>query len=85
MGASAAAGAVLEQAASGPAGPAALCGLHPVLLEVFLERLWPCDWVTKQHTSGLVEDVDARDVMAAVGGDAAVLHSLGMLLSEREP
>lgn len=41
--------------------------------------------MTKQHTSGLVEDVDARDVMAAVGGDAAVLHSLGMLLSEREP
>lgn len=44
MGASAAAGAVLEhRAASGLAGPAALCGLHPVLLEVFLERLWPCD------------------------------------------
>lgn len=74
MGASAAAGAALEQVASDPVGPAALCGLQPVLQEVFLERSWPCDWVTKQHTSVLVEDAGARDVMAAVGGDA-VLHS----------
>ncbi len=83
MGASAAADAVLVgQAAS---GPGALCDSHPVLLEVFLERPWPCDWVTKQHTSGLVEDVGVRDVTAAVDGDAAELHSLGRLLSGHEP
>lgn len=41
--------------------------------------------MTKQHTSGLVEDVDVRDVTAAVGGDAAELHSLGRLLSGHEP
>lgn len=85
MGASAAAGAALGQASSGPAGPVALCGLHPVLLEVFLEHSWPCDWVTKQHTSGLEEDVGARDVMVAVGEDVAALHSLGRLLSGHEP
>lgn len=88
MGASAAAVvALVGRAASGLV--AALCGLYPALLEVFLERPWPYDWVTKQHTSGQVEDVDVaagvRDVMAAVDGDAAVLHSLGQTLSGNEP
>lgn len=87
MGVSAAAVVVhVGRAASGPVGLAALCGLCQVLLEVLLERQWPCDWVTEQHTSGWVEDVDvAVNVMAAVGGDAAVLHSLGQLLSGYEP
>lgn len=80
MGASAA--ALVGLAAS---GPGVLCGSHLVLLEVFLERPWPCDWVTKQRTSGLVEDVGVRDATAAVDGDAAELHSLGRLLSGREP
>lgn len=82
MGASAAADAALVGRAA--SGPGVLCCSHPVLLEVFLERPWPCDWVTKQHTSGLVEDVGVRDAMAAVGGDVAELHSLGRLLSGRD-
>lgn len=86
MGASAAAVvALVGRAASGLV--AALCGLYPALLEVFLEPLLPYDWVTKQHTSGQVEDVDVAagvwDVMAAA--DAAVLHSLGQILSGNEP
>lgn len=83
MGASAAADAALVGLAA--SGPGALCGSHLVLLEVLLERPWPCDWVTKQRTSGLVEDVGVRDATAAVDGDAAELHSLGRLLSGREP
>lgn len=82
MGVSAAAGAELVGQAA--FDPAALCGSHLVLLEVFLEHQWPCDWVTKQRIFGLVEDVGVRDVMPAVGGDAAEMHSLGRLLSGQE-